>query len=111
MVVKRAESGEVLAGAVRRASGFTDRLFGLMFRTALGPGEGLWISPCRAVHTHFMRFPIDVIFLDRAGRVIDIVRGMRPWRQSRFVQEADSVLELAANGAAWVTVGERLVIE
>ena len=57
-------------------------------------GCGLWIRPCRGVHTLAMRFPIDVVYLDRAGRVVHIEHNLQPWRFSPVRMQAASVLEL-----------------
>jgi uncharacterized protein len=56
------------------------RLKGLLGRRSLPPGEGLLLRPASSVHTFFMRFPIDVVFLDRDLRVLSIARDLRPWR-------------------------------
>ena len=58
------------------------------------PGQGLWIAPCRGVHTFAMRFPIDVVYLDRERIVIHIEQGLRPWRLAAIRRRAASVLEL-----------------
>lgn len=55
---------------------------------------GLILSPCNGVHTCFMRYDLDVVFLDRDNRVIEVIRGIRPWRATRMVKSAYSVLEL-----------------
>ena len=68
---------------------------GLLGRTALLPGEGLWIRPCEAVHTFGMRFPIDLVYLDRSLRVRKVRVYVRPWRLSACLT-AHSVLELPA---------------
>ncbi len=85
----------VLADQVGVARDVGSRLRGLLGRAGLAPGEGLWIEPCSAVHTYFMRFPIDVAFLDDRRRVL---RGMTllPWRLSPWVRGARGVLELPA---------------
>lgn len=83
---------------VRRADTFFSRLTGLLFSPPLCPGEGLLIAPCAAVHTAFMRFTIDVIFLDRAGRIKKIVPHLQPWRAAACA-EAHQTLELAAGEA------------
>jgi uncharacterized protein len=57
-------------------------------------GCGLWIKPCRGVHTLAMRFPIDVVYLDRAQTVIHIERDLKPWRFAPVRLQAASVLEL-----------------
>jgi len=56
------------------------RMRGLIGRPPPGPGEGLLIPKCNAIHTLFMKYPIDATFLDREGRVVKVVRGVRPWR-------------------------------
>ena len=74
------------------------RIRGLIGRRDLPAGAGLLILRCNAIHTFFMRFPIDATFYDREGRVTRIVRGIRPWRP--FVWggwRAVKVLETAAD--------------
>ena len=63
-------------------------------------GSGLWIRPCRGVHTLAMRFPIDVVYLDRASTVVHLVRDLRPWRFAPVRMQAVSVLELPQNTVA-----------
>ena len=79
------------------ASGFTDRLVGLLSRRSLPDDEGLLFPKCSAVHTFAMRFSIDVLFLDAECQVIKIVT-MNPWRV-QSVRGASSVLELNAGAA------------
>jgi uncharacterized protein len=57
-------------------------------------GQGLWISPSRGVHTFAMRFPIDVVYLDRASIVVHVEEELRPWRLASVRMQARSVLEL-----------------
>lgn len=85
------------------------RMRGLMGRRGLLAGEGLLVSPAPAIHTAFMRFPIDVLFLDRNMRVLDIVQRLRPWRVA-CKHKARAVLELSAGESARhdVGVGDRL---
>jgi hypothetical protein len=66
---------------------------GLLGRDRLSPGEGLWIIPCEAVHTFWMRFPIDLVYLDRKKRIRKLSSDVRPWRLSACLW-AHSVLEL-----------------
>lgn len=80
---------------VRRADRFASRAAGLLFAPPLAPGEGLLIDPCSAVHTAFMRYPIDVVFLDRAGRICKIVPHLKPWRLAACLA-ATQTLELTA---------------
>jgi len=71
------------------------RMKGLLGRNELPAGEGIWLRPCGSVHTAFMRFAIDVVFLDREGRVVRVVGGLRPWR-AVGARGSPSVIELAA---------------
>jgi uncharacterized protein len=92
------------------AERFHERLVGLLGRRFLPPGEGILIRPASSVHTFFMRFPIDVVFLDKRGVVIGIRNNVPPWRAA-FARRARSVLELAAgeSARAGIQVGDELV--
>lgn len=74
------------------------RLRGLLGRRGLRPGEGVLLSPAASVHTFFMRFPIDVVFLDDDLVVVGVAPGVGPWR-ARGRRGARHVLELAAGEA------------
>jgi uncharacterized protein len=71
------------------------RMRGLLGRKELPRGEGMLLRPAASVHTAFMRFPIDVVFVDGAGRVLDIAHSVRPWR-AVACRGAKAVVELAA---------------
>lgn len=62
------------------AETFFERTRGLIGRDGLAPGKGMLILKCNCIHTCFMRFPIDATFLDRGGRVVRVVRAIRPGR-------------------------------
>jgi uncharacterized membrane protein (UPF0127 family) len=85
------------------------RMRGLLGRRGLPAGEGLLLRPAPSIHTAFMRFPIDALFLDRELRVLDIRESLRPWRLASE-RRARAVLELAAGECArrGVQVGDRL---
>lgn len=87
------------------------RMRGLLGRRGLGADEGLLLRPAGSIHTHFMRFPIDVVFLDREGRVVDVRSDVRPWRMARK-RGAKAVLELRAGEARrrGVAVGDVLAL-
>ena len=91
--------GAVVCGRCRVASTFGARLRGLLGRAGLAPGEGLLLPRTRSIHTHFMRFPIDVVFLDADERVVRIVPSLPPWRTAA-ARGAGSGLELAAGECA-----------
>ena len=107
--MKNATRGAVLGDAIDVADSSSNRNRGLLGRSSLSPGEGLWITPCEAIHMFFMRFAIDAIFLDRHKRVVKISSRLKPWRLAGSLR-AKSVLELPA-GTAEATgtqVGDQL---
>ena len=83
-----------LATKVRKADHFVTRLVGLLKRTHLGPEEALWLMPSKGIHTIGMKFPIDVVFLDKDYVVIGAISGMVPYRISGVRLRGYSVLEL-----------------
>jgi uncharacterized protein len=76
-------------------------------------GAGLWIRPCRGVHTLAMRFPIDVVYLDSACTVVHLERNLQPWRFAPVRLRAASVLELPQNtiAATGTALGDRIEIK
>jgi len=101
-----------LANLVQLAGENNTRRRGLLGRECLNEGEGLWIVPCEAIHTFWMRFPIDLIYLDRRHRVVKVRNRVLPWRLSVCLR-AHSVLELAAGTArqTQTTPGDYLVLD
>ena len=83
-----ADKAELAGSGVKRSKG-------LLGRKGLACGEGMWIVPCEAVHTFFMQFPIDLVYLDRKLRIKKIRGNVRPWRISACLA-AHSVIELPA---------------
>ena len=69
-------------------------MVGLLGRSSLKPGEALVIEPCNSVHTAFMRFTIDVVYVDKAGRVVKVSPNMRPFRIGGVFRPPCSVIEL-----------------
>lgn len=103
-----------LATALAVADTYWTRLRGLLGLTSddFGNGSGLWIVPCHGVHTHGMRFPIDLVYLDRRMNVIYVQSGLRPWRCAAVRTQAASVLELPCHTVAETrtAVGDRIEI-
>jgi hypothetical protein len=85
----------VLATRLEVADSGPKRNKGLLGRDGLAPGEGLWIVPCESVHTFFMRFPIDLVYLDRNTTVKKVRHAVGAWRLSACLS-AHSILELPA---------------
>jgi uncharacterized protein len=104
-----------IASSVEVADSGGRRSKGLLGRTGLDPGTGIWIVPCEAVHTFGMRFPIDLIYLDRNLKIRKLRSSVGPWRLSGCLT-AHSVVELPAgaiqtNGAQVGDTVEFLAIE
>lgn len=110
LVVERNDGG-VVVHELMLALGPAGRLRGLLGRPPLRPGQGMLLRPCRQVHTFFMRYPIDVVFLARDGRVAALTPGLAPWRVSPHEAAACCVLELGAGQAtaAGLAVGQQLL--
>jgi uncharacterized protein len=85
----------VLADSAEVANHSAARNKGLLGRTGLAAGEGLWIVPCESVHTFFMKFPIDLVYIDRHKIVKKVRSDVGPWRISACLS-AHSVIELPA---------------
>jgi uncharacterized membrane protein (UPF0127 family) len=85
------------------------RMKGLLGKRELSAGEGLLIQPAPSIHTLFMRFPIDVVFLAKNGDVLKVAPNVGPWRM-RSCRRAYAVLELAAGevGLRGITVGDHI---
>jgi uncharacterized protein len=91
--VQNMTRGTLIGDAIDTAETSAERRVGLLKHNKLDDGAGLWIIPCESVHTFFMKFPIDLVYLDRAHRVRKVVRRLPPWRMSMCLP-AHSILEL-----------------
>ncbi len=101
-----------LVSGGRIADNFYTRLRGLIGVHALEQGDGMWIKPCTSIHCMFMSIPIDVIYLDKAQRVVGVDQEVRPWRMGHFYRKVHSVVELPAGAIARsaVSTGDQLAI-
>jgi uncharacterized protein len=108
----RIVDGAVLCERCEMPRGSFARMRGLLGRDGLEPGTGMLIDAAPSVHMFFMRFPIDVVFLDRDRRVVGVRHGLRPWRVAG-ARRAVAALELPAGAAAAAGVeeGNMVVIE
>ena len=111
VTLTNARSRQVIARDVELALTRQARRQGLLKRTSLDPQQALVLAPCFMVHTAFMQFAIDVIFVDRKGHVKQIVKRMAPWRMAACLS-AYATLELAAGTLDRhdVVVGDRLCL-
>lgn len=96
MQIINQSNGVVMATNARLATSFWARLKGLLGRSQLPQGEALILKPCSSVHCCFMRFTIDVIFINQHNKVIHLQENMAPWRFSPFVSHAKAAIELPA---------------
>ncbi len=108
--ITRKSDGISVAEQVLRADSIFSRMKGLLGRTNLSNEEGLWIVPCNSVHTWFMQFAIDVVYLDRELKILKIHRDMKPWGFDLPQRRARSVLELASGRASQLREGDYLCI-
>lgn len=102
--------GTVLGDSVRLADDLPSRMRGFLFRSAPTAGEGILLSPCRAVHMFGVRFPLDVVFISDDGQVVAVYRDLAPWRRSAVHGSALHALELPAGTirATDTAVGDEL---
>jgi|SRR5215472_13536879 uncharacterized membrane protein (UPF0127 family) len=96
--IRNSSRGTMLADRADIADTSAKRRTGLLKHAGLEPGEGLWIAPCEAVHTIGMKFPIDVLFLDKKRKVLKIKQRM-PRSRMAVSLFAHSVLELPSGRA------------
>ncbi len=97
---------------VHLAQSFWARGKGLLGRKHLGVEEGLWIRPCNNIHTFFMNFAIDCVFLDKSLTVVRVSSDVRPWRVVGPIWKAASVIEFPSGfaGLKNIEVGDQLYV-
>jgi uncharacterized membrane protein (UPF0127 family) len=98
-LLRNARSRRVLADQLSTAFDSTTRRSGLLGRQTFEDGEAMIIAPTNAIHTFFMRFPIDIAFVTRSGRVAKTCHGVRPWRLAAALY-AHAAIELPAGTLA-----------
>jgi hypothetical protein len=110
-LVLRRVDGEIICERCTLADSPLTRLKGLLGRDGLDSGEGLLLRPASSIHTFFMRFPIDAVFLDRELVVVGIAGGLQPWRAASR-RGAKAVLELPAGESfrRELAVGDQLTL-
>ena len=111
--VLRDEVTGAALGAVAKAESAWDRLVGLLASPRVPPHDGIWLEPCGAIHTLGMRCALDVIFLDRARRVVDVRENVAPNQMVVLCRNAHVTIELGAGSlrAGLVHVGDVLRLE
>ena len=109
VVVLTRDDGSVICERCVVADRMLPRMKGLLGKRELAAGEGLLIQPAPSIHTFFMRFPIDVVFLSKSGEVMKVAANVGAWRM-RSCRRAFAVLELPAGEAErrGITVGDQV---
>ncbi len=112
ITIHNTRTGVVICTRCKVASSLVARGVGLLDRSGLESGEGLLLKPCSSVHCFFMRFAIDIAFLDGDGKVLKVYDSMKPWRVSTIVRGAKQTLELPSGvlSATDTVVGDVLVV-
>ncbi len=98
LLVRNLTRDTIVADNADIADTSATRRTGLLKREKLDPGQGLWIVPCESVHTFFMKFAIDLVYLDRKHKVKKVRHAVGPWRLSACLF-AHSIIELPAGAA------------
>ncbi len=112
MKVIHKESNTILAKDLKVAKTLMERTIGLMFVKEMRGFDGLLLDPCNSVHNFFVRFPIDLIFLNNDMEIVKLVRCFKPWRMTGIYLRARKVLELP-NGTITdaIKVGDKLEVQ
>lgn len=107
-MVRRIKDGLIVARHVEVVESLKARVLGLIGREWLPDGQGHLIRRCSSVHTFFMMFPIDVVYLDSLLVVIAVDVYLKPWRFSRIRRRVEHVLELPCRSTLNLKPGDRL---
>jgi uncharacterized membrane protein (UPF0127 family) len=112
LIVKNVTRNHILVSRGSVAANFWTRLKGLMGSSPLEKGEALLISPSNSVHTHFMRYALDILYINDNYQVVAMDEKMKPWRMGRIHRQARHVLELPAGliETTQTSIGDQLEI-
>lgn len=111
MKVTHIESGREISSKMKYARSFFERTKGLMFISHMKGFDSLLIERCNSVHNCFVKFPIDLIFLNDDFKVIKVIHNFKPWRFTRMYLKATKVLELKLGAANGVKIGDSLEVK
>ncbi len=107
-VLREASTRRTIASHVEIADSFWTRFIGLQGRRDLATGHGLLIIPCASIHTCFVRFALDVIFLDATGCVLAVRRNVKPWRLAFAPRGTFAIFEQKAGDTPSLESGTQL---
>ena len=91
--IKLKRDEKLLTVDIDGAETFYTRTLGLMFKENMEDMNGLLLNPCKSIHTFFMRFPIDAMFLDKNNSIVKLYRELRPWKITPLIWKAQKVIE------------------
>lgn len=91
------------------ASTFGKRLVGLMGKKELQKGEVMRLMPCSGIHTCFMKFAIDVVFLDKKNKVVDTIKSLQPWKMNAYSKSAYQVVEMSVGSIELAGIKKNMV--
>ena len=106
MKIYNSTQNNLIADNVKVAENFFTRSVGLLSKKTLSQGEGLVIKPCCSIHTFFMRFAIDVLFVDRSNKIIAMYENVKPWRILPLHIHSYYVAELSAGSVCDENISE-----
>ncbi len=96
MKAKITYGNKLLSNDILIADTTITRMVGLMFKPRLEGADGLLINPCNSIHTFFMRYNLDIVFMSKDNKVVKIIRDIKPWRMTWIYFKARKTLELPA---------------
>lgn len=96
LIAKKQNNNLVIADQVEVASTLVQRIVGLLGKSEFTKGKALWIHRCASIHTFFMRFPIDVVFVDKDLKVCKVVKNIKPFRMANAYFRGHSVFEFTS---------------
>jgi uncharacterized protein len=113
MKVFEKDTGQIVIERLVPAYSFGKRLKGLMFKKSLQSGVGVHIKPCQSIHTFFMKFPIDVIYVDKNLTIVGLEHSLPPGKLGGRFKNAHSVIEVPAGyiSGKSISVGQALIIK
>lgn len=111
MKVFHVESKREISSHMKYAKTFFERTKGLMFVSHMKGFDSLLIEKCNSVHNCFVKFPLDLIFLNDELEVIKVIHNFKPWRFTRMYLKATKVLELNVGGANGIKKGDHLEVK
>ena len=100
VIIKNISKGNTISENGYITTSFLERLKGLLGKKELKENECLIISPCNSIHMFFMKFEIDVLFIDKNNKVCHLINEFKPWKISKVIKESKYVIELKSKTIA-----------